>query len=149
MYYIIDGDEGTRYESVDEVCEYIFDPDNYDDDDEVRNWIDEMYPDSFSVGGYSFSASEIIENCSSDAWSDMRYDWAQSAAESDSEYYSSEIENLDDGEDLYVRGYTVTAHDEDEEEDEEEIAEQFNSLIQTTITVKTISTSPAAVQMIK
>jgi len=119
MHWVVD--DGTTYYDVDELMDHIFDPDNYDDDDEVNEYIDSCC-DAVEVGGRTFNASEILAELDFDTWLDYKHDWQESQSENDKDYYASDLENMEDGEYEWFNNYKVTfcADEEDEEDDDEE-----------------------------
>lgn len=148
MYYIIDDDESTRYPDVDAVCEVIFDPQNYDDDSAVEEWVNETWP-RYEIGGYEFSAGEIAREMNSYLWSELCSEWAESQSESDKDYYYSDIEALDEGEEEWFGNFKVRAMADTDEEDEEEIKNEFADLLQPAYVIKTLSDNPASVQVLR
>lgn len=151
MYYIVDNDEDLKFTDVDSLCEYIFDPDNYDDDDALDEWIDEMYYDQkVEIGGETFYPSAIVRELSWSTYHDLKIDWAQQRSEDDTEYYYDEIENMDPDEEGWFGNYKVKCYNDDEEdEDEDVVAEVFNEIVRVNYTARTISDSPVSVQVIK
>lgn len=127
-------DESRTFTDVDDLCDYIFDTSEYDDDDAVREYIDECYSDCRTeIAGYDFSASEIVENCSEDLFNDMRAEWAEHQAEWDRDDWYSTLDRMEDGDREYINGYTIEYFDDDyeDEDDEEEIDEEEEIVVKT------------------
>lgn len=117
MKWVVDNDR--EFFNVDDLCDYLFDPDNYDDDDACEEWIDDMYS-GVEIAGHEFTASEIVRECNSDVWDDLKNEWAESQAENDRDYYYRDLEQMDDGESEYYNGYEVEFFDDPEEDEDEE-----------------------------
>ena len=147
-YWIIDGDEDTRYESADEVCEYVFDPDNYDDDDAVDEWINDCYYDQkVTINGETYYPATIVKELDSYNYRELAREWAQERSESDTEYYYSDIDNMEDGDKEYFNNYTVECIEEEElDVSEEEVNEGFDALVNVSVAVT--SDKPVNIQVI-
>ena len=116
-YWVID-DERT-IDDIDELCDYLFDPDNYEDDDAVREYID-SYNDSVTIGGVEFRASQIVEELDDNLWSEMYRDWQCSQSDWDRDEYKRTLEEMEDGDEEWINDFKVTYHgDPDEDEDED------------------------------
>ena len=155
--WIIDDD--IEYNDIDDVLNHVFDKEWYKenyDSYELDDWINETYYDQrVEIGGETFYPAEIVRECNSDLYDDLLDDWADSRAESDMDYYGSEIENMSNGDVEYYNNYKiefVENTDEEEDEDEDEV-DEFNAVLgatsSVTVTVRTISEkAPVAVQVI-
>ena len=151
-YWIIDGDESNRYEDVDDICNYLFDVDNYDDDDAVDEWINECYYDQrCNIGGETFYPADIVKELDNYTYRELAREWAESQSENDTDYYYSEIENMDPGDEQWINSFKVECFDDEETLDtpEEEVIEGFNAIIGMTYSVRTVSDAPTTVQVIK
>lgn len=114
--------DGTLYEDVDEVCDRVFDPDNYEDSDSFDEWLDECYS-SVTIEGNTYYASKILYQVNEDNYHDALRDYAQRCADDDREDRYNEIEDMDDGDSICINGYDITCeyvYEEDDEEDEED-----------------------------
>lgn len=152
MYYIVDDDGDLKFTDVDDLCEYLFDPENYNDDDSLDEWIDEMYYDQrCEIGGETFYPAAIVRELSWSTYTDLKAEWAQQRSESDTEYYRDDIENMDPGEENWFGDYKVKCYEDedDKDEDEDKVAEIFNEIVQVNYTARTISDSPVSVQVIR
>ena len=110
-------DTGVTFDDIDELCDYLFDPDNYEDDDAVREYIDE-YNDSVTIGGVEFRASQIVEELDSDLWSEMYSEWQRSQSDWDHDEYQRTLEEMEDEDEEWINNFKVTYHgDPDEDED--------------------------------
>lgn len=150
MYYIVDSDEDLKFNDVDTLCDYLFDQDTYDDDDDLDQWINDCYR-GCEIAGVDFDAAEIVRELSYDTYCDLRNEWKDSQSENDRDYYYSELENMDPGSETWVRNWKVECFSDNEKEIEEEKKEieAFNALLQVSYTVKTISDAPMNVQIIR
>ena len=147
MYYIIDGDEDNRY-TFEELCNYIFDSDNYDNDDDLDEWINEIYYDQkCEIGGSTFYPADIVKELDDYTYRELREEWAEQQAENDRDYYAGDIENLEPGESEWILNWKVECRSEEEEEEEDD--DVFNEIISVAYTVKTVSNAPTPVQIIK
>ena len=149
MYYIIDNDPDERYDDADDVCEYLFDTDNYEDYDAADEWINEAYSGADVAGSY-FEPADIVRELDNYLYSDLISEWARMQSENDWEYYHDDIEEMEIGDSMEINGYTVTAcADNDDEDENEEEFDEFDSILQVTYTVNTVSNNPAPVQVVK
>ena len=115
--------DGTMYTDIDEICDRVFDPDNYEDSDAFDEWLDEYYS-SITIEGNTYVASEILYNVNEDNYHEALYDYAHRCADDDRENRSYEIEDMDDGDNICINGYDITCefvYEEDDEEDEEDV----------------------------
>lgn len=105
MYYEIDGD---RFESAREAAEHI--TENLDEDiyDEM---LDECY-EEVDICGYKYSPSVALYRIDPIAYRCGMTDYYDSLA-SDIKY---DVDRMDDGEEQDIYGFTVIAHEEEEEE---------------------------------
>ena len=145
-YYIVDDDEDLKFEDVDELCDYIFDTENYDDEDAVEEWVNENW-DTVRIGSWDFEPGEIVRTMNDYAWSEFCNEWAESQAESDRDCYYSDIERMEPGDEEWFANFKVTCVEE--EESEEDYAEEFSKILDVTYVIRTVSDNPANVQMIK
>lgn len=118
--------DGTEYTDIDEVCDRVFDPDNYEDSDSFDEWLDDQYPD-VTIEGHTYYASQILYQVDEDDYHDALSSYAQMRADEDRDDRYNEIEDMDDGDSIYINGYDITCeyvYDEDDEEDEEDEDEE-------------------------
>lgn len=126
-----------RYYDLDALCDWLFNPEQYDDDDGFEDWVNECYCDSYvTIGGVEFSPYTIIDNCDSYLCREMRSEYQNSQAESDREYFSDELSRMADGDEEWVNGNLITYHEseddsEDEDDDDEELDEEEEIIIKT------------------
>lgn len=126
MHWTVDNDR--EFYDIDELCDYLFDPDNYDDEDDFEEWINDCYYDrKVTIGGYEFTPYEIIRGCNDSVYEDLKDEWRNDRSEYDRHNYYSELQNMDDGDSEYYNGYEVCFYFDEEEEDEEEDDEDEDS----------------------
>lgn len=114
-YWVIDDDRTIN--DIDELCDFLFDVDNYEDDDAVREYIDSCN-DSVTIGGVEFRASQIVEELDDNLWSEMYNDWQCSQSDWDRNEYQRTLEEMEDGDEEWINDFKVTYHgDPDEDED--------------------------------
>lgn len=150
-YWIVDGDEDNRYEDVDELCDFLFDTDHYDDDDAVRDWINEQYESQeCTIDGETFYPADIVEALDRYKYQQLASDWAEERSEEDKERFHDDIDNMENGDWEYYNDYKVECFDEEEvAPPEPETIQQFNDLIKAECTISTVSNNPTSIQFIK
>lgn len=127
-YWVVDND--SRYDDIDELCDFLFDTDRYWDDcdeDELDEWIDEIYS-GCEIAGATFYASAIVKELDNYTYNELKSDYCNSRAENDRDYYEGDLSRMNHEDDMDINGYTIEYfEDEDEEDDEdnEEVAEQW------------------------
>ena len=116
-YWIVD--DHRRYDDIDELCDFLFDIDNYEDDEAVREYID-GYNDSIAIGGVEFRASEIVEGLDESLWNEMYSAWQNSQSDYDRDEYYGTLESMEDGDEEWINGFNVKYYNDPEEEEEAE-----------------------------
>lgn len=127
------------FEDVDSLLDWLFDPDGYDpDDDDVEEWInDTWYDETVRINGAEYHAGEIVRACNDSEFEDLKNQYAESLAEGDRDEWYSQLDELEDGDYLWINGWKIYYFDEDpddEEEDEdayEDNKNAFSKLFQT------------------
>ena len=110
-------DHDRRFNDISELCEYLFDPESYDDTDSVNEYIDECY-DRVEIAGHVFMPSEILWECNNDLWYEIQDDWRNLQSENDTNEYGPQLESMEAGEGDYYNGFYVECINEDEEDDD-------------------------------
>lgn len=123
------------FTNVDDLCSYIFDPDNYEaDDSDVDYDIDDCYG-SIDICGSKFYASQILQECDYSLYQDFKRQYEENMAENDREEWYSSLSGMTDGDHIDVQGYDVRYVDaETEDEEEEELDEEEETIIKTLLT---------------
>lgn len=116
-YWIVD--DHRRFDDIDELCDFLFDVDNYEDDEAVREYID-GYNDSITIGGVEFRASEIVEGLDESLWNEMYSDWQNSQSDCDQDEYYGTLESMEDGDEEWINDFNVKYYNDPEEEEEDE-----------------------------
>lgn len=123
-YWVLDDDE--RYDDIRDLCTVLFNPDNYEPNNEhVREYINSTYEDCFvTIGDTEFSPAEIVENCDNRLWRTFEGECAENMADSDQEYYSGMLYNMGNGDVEYINVYKIEYFEEDDENKEETASEK-------------------------
>ena len=117
MYYTVDDDD-QRY-TLDEVIERCITSEYWSEDtDAFDQYLDSDGP--VEVRGYSFSPSRILYELDEEAYNDELYSWADESANEERRYRREDLENAEDGDEVYACDYTITCHADDEDEEEED-----------------------------
>ena len=129
-------DDSRDFTDLDSLCDYVFDPEEYDDDDLVRDYINDIYGDcGTEINGYTFDAAGIVEYCSSDLWCDLRQEWQEHQAEWDRDEYYRTLDSMEDGDEEYINGYHITfteqCDEEDDDDDDESIDKEEEIVVKT------------------
>lgn len=118
-YWIVDNNE--RFDDVNDVLNHIIYEDYYDDEEAISEWIDDVYSDSHvTIGGVSFSPSEIVKACDDILWSELTSQYQECQVESDQDYYYSEVDHMGDGDSVRINGFDIECFEEEDEEEDED-----------------------------
>ena len=104
---------GTETDDAREAADYILENAGKDFEDEYDDKLDECYGE-IEICGYSYSASLALYRTDETAYRCGMNDYQDSRAED----IKAELESMEDGDELEFYGYTVTAHEDDEDEDD-------------------------------
>ena len=115
MKYIIQ-ETGEEFTDIDAVLRYCIEDDYHEDDDYFEEWLNDM-EESATIGGCTFTAYEILNNCNDDMLNDFRNDFCERMNEDDEEEARRELIRANDGDVVEIQRYSVTVVD-DECEDE-------------------------------
>lgn len=138
--------DGTTYTDIDELCDRVFDPDNYEDSDSFDGWLDECYS-SITIEGNTYYASEILYQVNEDNYHDALSDYARRCADDERDERSCEIEDMDDGDSIYINGYDITCefvYDDEEDDDDDENDDEYELSPEEKQTIEEIAKAAAA-----
>ena len=107
--YIVQED-GYETDDIDMVIDHCIDGE-YHRDDDIEEWINDTYS-SYSIGGYSYSAYEILDRF--DDLGDFRDEYCESCDESDADEARWELRHAINGERISIQSYTVIVRIEDD-----------------------------------
>lgn len=115
-YWIVDNDE--RFDDVDDVLDRVIYEDYYDDDEAMSEWIDDVYEEGHvTIGGVTFSPSEIVKACDDTLWRELTSEYQESQVANDKDYYYSEVDRMNDGDSVCINGFDIECFEEEDEED--------------------------------
>lgn len=123
MYYRID-DIQRVFDDIEDVLDYCLNIDYYlDNEDAFCEYLDEVYP-RYEVAGLTLDPSDVLYHTASEAYADLKMEWAQQELDDDFERFRDILSRMDPGDEEYVNGYDVCAfEDEPEEEGPVEVSE--------------------------
>ena len=99
-------DTGVTFDDIDELCDYLFDPDNYEDDDAVREYIDDWDHDEYqrTLEEMEDEDEEWINNFKVTYHGDPDEDEDSSDEDSwNDHYYDEETEDTDEEEEIVIK----------------------------------------------
>lgn len=121
MYRVESTGIDELFETAEEAAKYILDEEEIDNDlyDDMLN---EVYGD-VEICGYKYSAAYAFEEVDPIAYRCGLSDWKDDVYSEQLDEIVHMLESLYEGDDITVRGYTVT-HEEDKEDNEESEEEE-------------------------
>lgn len=116
-YYVTD--TGNRYEEdeLQDLIDYLADPENFEDTDAFDDYINENN-NEVVIMGYSFDPAKVLYEMDEDAYCEALHEYAENEAEYYADEYRHTIQNMDDGDEEWCGNIKVTCHDEDDDEEE-------------------------------
>lgn len=94
------------YNDLEELFEYVFDPEYYNDSDVTNHYINSEYG-SINIAGYDYDAAEILENLNSDRYYEIQDLLAREKVEALKAKYRRILERMEPGESLEIEGFTI------------------------------------------
>lgn len=94
------------YNDLEELLEYVFDPECYKDSDETNQFINSEYG-SISIYGYDYDAAEILENLNQDRYYEIQDRLAMEKVEALKAEYRRILEHMEPGESLEIESFTI------------------------------------------
>lgn len=113
IYKVNTGEEEEVFESIDEVIEYCIDDEWHTDDDYFHEWLDNNY-DGVEINGVYYCAYDIVSQAEDSNWNDLLNIFCEEMNENDKNEARMQLEQADNGEVIYIQGYSVTVCDEDD-----------------------------------
>ena len=134
-YWLVDNDE--RFNDIDDLCGYLFDPSRYEDDDAVNEYINDSC-EGIDIGGVHFDPADIVYELDHSLWCQFESDWQEWCSDNDRDEWYGTLDSMEDGDTEFVNGFTIEFIDEENEEaeqapakEEKEVDEEEEIIIKT------------------
>ena len=120
------------YNDLEELFEYVFDPEYYNDSDETDQYINNEYG-SISIDGYVYYAAEILENLNQDRYYEIQDRLAREKVEALKAEYRGTLEYMKPGESLEIESFTIECFENKENMEQEVSVDDLMDLIKQSV----------------